>query len=103
VPPKGRRVNPTTVFLTHLSGGTMNTQAELTQFIEKELAKGRKTQIQPEDDLLSEGIIDSLGILQLVAFIEDRFGVQVADEDVVLENFQSVSALKRYLDTKVAA
>ncbi|NTW44875.1 MAG: acyl carrier protein, partial [Anaerolineaceae bacterium] len=45
----------------------------LTNYIESELAKGRKTNIQPTDDLLSEGIIDSLGILQLVGFIEENF------------------------------
>jgi len=46
---------------------------------------------------LSSGIIDSLGILQLVTFIEERFGVQVPDEDVVYENFHSVKALADYL------
>jgi acyl carrier protein len=81
----------------------MTTQAVLAQYIEKELAKGRKTSIDYEEDLLSEGIIDSLGILQLVAFIEDEFGIKIDDEDVVLENFQSVAALSRYLETKKPA
>jgi acyl carrier protein len=81
----------------------MDTQAVLTQYIQKELAKGRKVQIASEDDLLDQGIIDSLGILQLVAFIEDQFGFQVPDEDVVLENFQSVSALTLFLESKKAA
>jgi acyl carrier protein len=40
--------------------------------------------------------------LQLVAFIEDEFGVQIPDEDVVLENFMSVNALSEYLDSKKA-
>ena len=72
----------------------------LTEYIEKELAKGRKTQILPDDDLLSEGIIDSLGILQLVGFIEEKFNFQIADEDVVLENFLSISALNQFLQSK---
>jgi acyl carrier protein len=81
----------------------MNTQIILAEYIQKELAKGRKTEIKYDDDLLSEGIIDSLGILQLVAFIEDQFGVQIPDEDVVLENFMSVAALDAYLKTKTTA
>jgi len=72
----------------------------LTKFIETELAKGRKTNIKPSDDLLSEGIIDSLGILQLVGFIEEEFNIVIADEDVVLENFQSIAALNEFLNTK---
>lgn len=80
----------------------MTTQSILAEFIEKELAKGRKSHIDYEEDLLSEGIIDSLGILQLVAFIEDKFGIHIEDEDVVLENFQSISALTNYLETRKA-
>ncbi len=74
----------------------------LTEYVEKELAKGRKTKILPDDDLLSEGIIDSLGILQLVGFIEENFNFQIADEDVVLENFLSISALNQFLQSKLS-
>jgi acyl carrier protein len=74
----------------------------LTEYVEKELAKGRKTHILPDDDLLSEGIIDSLGILQLVGFIEENFNFQIADEDVVLENFLSISALNQFLQSKLS-
>lgn len=76
----------------------MSTQEVLGSFILDELAKGRKGSISPRDDLLGEGIIDSLGILQLVAFIEERFNLAIADEDVVIENFQSVEALSTYVD-----
>lgn len=78
----------------------MDRTNSLTAFVEKELAKGRKSNIRPDDDLLSEGIIDSLGILQLVSFIEEKFGIQIDDEDVVLENFQSVAALNNFLNSK---
>ncbi|HBX68691.1 MAG TPA: hypothetical protein DEH25_04740 [Chloroflexi bacterium] len=75
----------------------MDTQTILTDYVKEELLKGRKMEIKPEDDLLSAGILDSLGILQMVAFIEDRFGYQVPDEDVVFENFVSIEALTNYL------
>jgi acyl carrier protein len=73
----------------------------LTEFVENELAKGRKSNISPDDDLLSEGIIDSLGILQLVGFIEEKFDFQIDDEDVVLENFITISALNKFLQSKM--
>jgi acyl carrier protein len=41
-----------------------------------------------------------LGILRLVGFIEEEFNILIADEDVVLENFQSITALNDFLNTK---
>jgi acyl carrier protein len=79
----------------------MDTQTILTEYIKDELLKGRKIDLKPEDDLLSAGILDSLGILQVVAFIEDRFGFQVPDEDVVFENFVSIDALAKYLKANI--
>jgi acyl carrier protein len=76
----------------------MTTSSVLLDYVKKELAVGSKRNIQMDDDLLSAGIIDSLGVLQLVAFIEEQFDIQMPDEDVVLENFQSVNSLANYLD-----
>lgn len=81
----------------------MDRQTLLMEYIQKELLKGRTSHFSPDDDLLSSGVLDSLGILQLVAFIDEKLGVQVADEDVVIENFQSVTAIISYLDSKEIA
>lgn len=75
----------------------MDRENILLGYIKDELLRGRKGDLKADDDLLSNGIIDSLGILQMVAFIEERFNIQVPDEDVVFENFQSVKALSDYL------
>jgi acyl carrier protein len=79
----------------------MTTSSKLLDFIKNELAVGSKKNIQTGDDLLSAGIIDSLGVLQLVSFVEEQFGIQIPDEDVVMENFQSVDALSTYLNQLV--
>ncbi len=75
----------------------MDRENILLEYVKNELLRGRKSALKAEDDLLSSGIIDSLGILQMVAFIEERFNIQIPDEDVVFENFQSVKALSDYL------
>lgn len=75
----------------------MERESILLEYIKQELLRGRKADLKAGDDLLSNGIIDSLGILQVVAFIEERFHIQVPDEDVVFENFQSVKVLSDYL------
>ena len=53
-----------------------------------------------EDDsmsLLDGGIIDSVGVMELVAFLEQDFGLDVADEDLIPENLDSVSNLAAYI------
>jgi acyl carrier protein len=76
----------------------MERETILMEYVKKELLRGRGANLTVEDDLLSAGIIDSLGILQMVAFIEQRFHIQVPDEDVVYENFHSIRALATYLE-----
>jgi acyl carrier protein len=76
----------------------MDRTTALTEFIKTEIMNNRSVNIDPNQDLLGAGILDSLGILQLVAFIEEKFGVQVPDEDVIFENFQSINALAGYLE-----
>ena len=47
-------------------------------------------------------MIDSLGVMELVVFVEDQFGVQVADEEVTPEYFDSVNRLACYVESKLA-
>jgi acyl carrier protein len=58
----------------------------------------------PDDaSLLQNGVIDSTGVLDVVLFLEDTFGITVADEDVIPDNFDSVSRLAAYAGSKLAA
>ena len=50
-----------------------------------------------DDSLLEHGIIDSTGVLELVAFLEQRFGLSVADHDLVPENLDSIRGLSDYI------
>jgi acyl carrier protein len=75
----------------------MDYKTALTEYIRNDVVKNRKKSINEDEDLLSSGLIDSLGILMLVSFIEDKFGIQVPGEDVVYENFSSIEAMSRYL------
>jgi acyl carrier protein len=52
---------------------------------------------------LATAVIDSLGILQLVMFVEQRFAVHIPDEDVLVENFRSIAALTDYLEKRRTA
>ena len=51
---------------------------------------------------MDNGIIDSLGVLELVSFIEDSFGIEVKDEELIPENLDSISNLLRYIEKKLS-
>jgi acyl carrier protein len=60
---------------------------------------GRKS-LGAEEDLLSQGIIDSLGLMKLIAFIESNFRVKVGDDEIIPENFQSLDSMVRLIEKK---
>ena len=57
--------------------------------------------IAADASLLDAGIIDSTGVLELVCFLETTFGIQVADEDMLPENLDSIRAIASYVDRKL--
>jgi acyl carrier protein len=71
----------------------------IEDYLKKEVLRNRNANIEENSDLVSEGILDSLGILQIVAFIELTFNIQIPDEDVVYENFHSLGSIVAYLET----
>jgi acyl carrier protein len=60
-----------------------------------------KKSLTPDTDLLEQGILDSLGVLKLVIFLEQTFGIQVEDEDVVPENFQTLNIIAKFVQEKM--
>ena len=53
-----------------------------------------------EDPLLKNGLIDSLGILEVVTFLENEFGITIVDEELSPENFESVRSLSAFVQQK---
>lgn len=81
----------------------MDTQirTELTEFIVANYLFGDITRIPRDDDhFLEEGIIDSTGILELIEFVESRFGIEVSESETVPENLGSISRLTRFIMSK---
>jgi acyl carrier protein len=54
-----------------------------------------------DDSFLEAGIIDSTGVLELISFLEAQFSIEVADEEMVPENFDSVTRIVAYLQRKL--
>ncbi len=61
---------------------------------------GRRT-LAPDEDLLEQRIIDSLGILRLVTYLEETHGIKIQDGDIVPENFQSLNSIVKFVENKM--
>ena len=54
-----------------------------------------------DEGLLENGFIDSLGILQVVAFLENEFQITLTDEELLPENFNSISSIASFTESKL--
>jgi acyl carrier protein len=63
-----------------------------------QLPTGRKIRnLKPQDSLFRRGLLDSQGVISMVAFCEEMFDIEILDEDVVPENFESLRAMSRLI------
>lgn len=68
---------------------------QLQDFVRDNLLNGRA--VAEDEDLLLSGLLDSLGVMALVTFIEEQRGAVIPPEDVTLENFTSIATIVSYL------
>lgn len=68
----------------------------ITKFILEEILDDLET-LGTSDDLLADGMVDSLGMVRLVAFLEDELAIVVPPEDFTIENFLTVNHISNYL------
>ena len=61
----------------------------------------RKRSLRNDDQLLQSGFVDSLGILEVVTFLEGEFQITVTDEDLLPENFQSIECIGAFVQSKM--
>lgn len=79
----------------------MNDVAQsLRRFIKENFLFGEETTFSDDDSFLEQGIIDSTGVLELVAFLEEQYGMTIADEELVPDNLDSISNLVRFIASK---
>jgi acyl carrier protein len=79
----------------------MTTSKNIEKFLLTEMgADFGKQSLDPDEDLLDQRIIDSMGILKLVVFLEKAHNIKVLDEEVVPENFQSINSMIKFIEQK---
>jgi acyl carrier protein len=72
----------------------------ISQYILEKFPLARKRGLKATDLLLENGILDSMGILDVVDFIETGFGIRVEDDDLLPENFQSVERIAAFVQSR---
>ena len=72
----------------------------IRKFVFDKFPLARKQQIKDSDPLLESGVLDSLGVLDLVGFVEQEFSVHVADDELTPENFQTIDRIAAFVESK---
>jgi acyl carrier protein len=73
-------------------------EESIRRFILERFPIAKARAVSNQDSLLEKGIVDSLGILEVVSFIEKEFQITVSDEDLDPENFASIFSMATYVD-----
>jgi acyl carrier protein len=80
----------------------MKIDTDIREFIRTHFVIDSEVTVADDASLLDEGIIDSTGVLELVAFLEEHFAIEVRDEELIPENLDSVSHLVAYVKKKLS-
>ena len=75
----------------------------IRNFVISHFPLARKRGVTDSDLLLETGVLDSLGILDVVQFIETEFGLHIEDDELLPENFQSIQNLSEFVQKKRGA
>ena len=78
----------------------MNPLEIVKAYIVENFLFGDDSRIGPDTDFLENGILDSTGVLELVGFLEEKFGIRVEDDELVPDNMNSLEKITLYISKK---
>lgn len=81
----------------------MDIKKVIRDYIVQELLLGAQGDLADEESLLEAGALDSTAAMELVAFLETAFGVKVEDEEISVENLDTVARIATLVERKIAA
>ena len=81
----------------------MDTKKQVRDFITRNFYAAASGDVADDASLLTLGIIDSTGVLEVIGFIEDQFGVHVEDQEMVPENLDSIAQIAAFIEKKKAS
>ena len=79
----------------------MNYMTEIREFVVENFLFGDASRLKDDSSFLRQNIIDSTGILEFVSFLESNYDIQIEDDELVPENFDSLNAVAAFLQRKI--
>jgi acyl carrier protein len=80
----------------------MAVNTELRQFVRDNFMFGKfDAGFADNDSFLERGIIDSTGVMELVAFLEEKYGIKLQDHELIPDNLDSINALSRFVECRL--
>ena len=79
----------------------MQINSEIRKFIMETFLLDEELNLSEEDSLLERGVIDSTGVLELVAFIEETYQFKIKDEELVPENLDSIKNISQFIQNRL--
>jgi len=76
-------------------------EGEIRAFLGKNFPLYKEDNVGREESLVESGVIDSLGILELVDFVEETFALRIPEDELLPENLDSIANITRYLTQKL--
>jgi acyl carrier protein len=76
-------------------------ECDVREFLDANFPLGEGLSLGADESLLEAGVIDSLGVLEMIEFLEQRYGVRVPDAEVLPENLDSIANIIRYVAAKL--
>ncbi|MGA2531545.1 MAG: acyl carrier protein [Candidatus Aminicenantales bacterium] len=77
-------------------------EAELRRFLADKFFFGDDRPLGAEESLVDAGIIDSMGVLELISHLEQHYHIKVNDDELVPENLDSIASIRAFLEKKVS-
>jgi acyl carrier protein len=78
----------------------METEGRIRQFITSNFYVADASSLTADTSLLDSGIVDSTGVLEIIAFLEGEMGIQVKDEEMIPENLDSIGKIAHFIVKK---
>lgn len=76
-------------------------QSAVSQFVLDQFPAARKRGISADDSLLDQGIVDSMGVLEIVTFVESEFDVTLTDDELMSDHFESIASISKLIHSKI--
>jgi acyl carrier protein len=79
----------------------MSAEATIRNYIlENYLFTDDQSALNSDDSFLEKGVLDSTGILEVIYFLEETFGIKISDEEMIPENLDSVKNIVAFIERK---